>query len=425
MDNEQKPNEITTHSPESTSGAAPVVSKKRHVILDALRGFALLGVCLANYPEFSLFTFLTPQQQAAMPSSVIDTVTHWLMLIFIDGKFYTLFSLLFGIGFSIIIAHARERGANGMMIFYRRMVLLALIGLAHLLLAWSGDILLLYAILGMLLPLASNWSNHRLLSVAAILLAVPVFVDSVAELLDIELGETLQPLQWYYCSQVGITADNFATWLRDSQSYTGVSNFLMQGAFERMWEFVVGNRYFKVMGLFLLGFYIGRNKIYAQLDFNIELILRVSRLGLWVGLPASVLYAWSAMNSHPLGNAFHTLLYTLSVYPLGLAYAAIIARLYMRNHRHNVWKILAAPGRMALSCYICQSLIGMLLFYGVGFGLGTRLGLLQTEIVALAVFTFETVLCILWLRQMRFGPLEWIWRILTYGKLLPLRKENN
>lgn len=106
----------------------PVKTSERHVILDALRGFALLGICLANFPEFSLYTFQKLRIVEAMPTAEIDKVVRFLQYLFVDGKFYTIFSLLFGIGFSIIISNAAKKGTDGFRIFYRRMIVLAAIG---------------------------------------------------------------------------------------------------------------------------------------------------------------------------------------------------------------------------------------------------------------------------------------------------------
>ena len=116
----------------STNDISPVKTSERFVIFDALRGFALLGICMANFPEFSLYTFLSPEAAAAMPTALADRITRYLLYIFVDGKFYTLFSLLFGIGFSIIIRNAERKGANGFRIFYRRMGMLLLFGFLHL-----------------------------------------------------------------------------------------------------------------------------------------------------------------------------------------------------------------------------------------------------------------------------------------------------
>lgn len=400
------------------SDISPVSAKKRHIFLDALRGFALLGVCLANYPEFSLYTFQPQSVVDAMPSAGVDSVVQFIMYVLVDGKFYTLFSLLFGIGFSIIIANAASRGADGMRIFYRRMIILALIGCTHLMVVWSGDILLLYAILGMLLPLCRRMTDRCILSVAGALLLLPVAIDLICERWGLSLAAWPYGKWWETALGYGITADNFGTWLRDADTYADVSRFLMQGAWERLYEFVDGNRYFKVLGLFMIGFVVGRHKIYADLRRFRPLLVKTAAWGLAVGLPLSVAYAISGMGGHPWGSAAHTLLYTVSVYPLGMAYAALVGLLCMRYGHLAVWRWMAAPGRMALTNYVSQSLIGMLLFYGIGLGLGASLGLGATELVALGVFTFQVLFSRAWLSAFRFGPLEWIWRMLTYGKWL-------
>ena len=121
----------------------PVKPKERSIILDALRGLALFGICLANFPEFSLYTFLKSEVTDGMSTAGIDRIVRFLQYVFVDGKFYTLFSLLFGIGFSIIIGNAAQRGNNGFLFFYRRMGVLLLIGFLHLMFIWSGDILML------------------------------------------------------------------------------------------------------------------------------------------------------------------------------------------------------------------------------------------------------------------------------------------
>lgn len=382
----------------------------------------MLGVCLANYPEFSLFTFQPGSVVDAMPTAQADSIVKFLQYLFIDGKFYTLFSLLFGIGFSIIISHAAEHGTNGFRIFYRRMVILALIGCTHLMLIWSGDILLLYAVLGMLLPLFRDMTDKKILLTAGILLLLPVIVDSVGELTGIFFAKYPYDQWWSYAGRYGITEENFGTWLRDADSYSEVHQFLIQGAWERMYEFIDGNRYFKVMGLFLIGFVIGRHKIYADLKAHEPLLRRVALWGSVIGLPMSVFYALSGTCAHPMGNTVHTILYTVSVYPLGMAYAALLGLFCIRHKDWIAWRWFAAPGRMALTNYISQSLIGMFLFYGTGLGLGAGVGLGETELIALGVFAFQILFSTAWLSVFRFGPLEWIWRMLTYGRWLDIVK---
>ena len=405
----------------NTNDISPVKTSERFIILDALRGFALLGICMANFPEFSLYTFLSPEAAASMSTAVQDKITRYLLYIFVDGKFYTLFSLLFGLGFSIIIRNAERKGVNGFRIFYRRMGMLMLFGLLHLMFIWSGDILLLYALLGMLLPFFRQVPDKKLLGWALFFLILPIGVDLVCEITRTNLALPFIRLQETYCAEYGINGTNFAYWLHDAEDYGTVFQFLVQGACVRMQEFIIGNRYFKVLGLFLVGFYIGRNRIYADLEGRKTLLVKVCRLGLIIGLPCSLLYAWSSMGGHPLSDTLHSLFYFISVYPLGFAYAAGLCLLYLRVKSLSIWKWLAAPGRMALTNYIGQSVIGMFLFYGIGLGWGSTIGLLQTEVIVLAVFLFQMLFSRLWLSGFKFGPLEWIWRMLTYGKWLAIR----
>lgn len=410
---------VTNHT------AIPVKSSERYVILDVLRGLALLGIALANFPEFSLYSFLSAEAADAMPTAGIDRIVHYLQYIFIDGKFYTIFSLLFGIGFSIIIANAARRDANGFRIFYRRMFVLLLIGFLHLMFLWSGDILMLYALLGMLLPLFRNVSNRALLVWAFTMLAIPVAVDFIVELSGIRPSASVVELQQFYCAKYGITDENFAYWLRDADHYGATFEFLIQGALVRIQEFIDGNRYFKVMGLFLLGFYIGRNRFYADLKSRKLQLNRIVRYGFIIGLPLSFLYAWSAMNSRPWGLGMHAVLYFVSVFPLGFAYVAGICLLYLHCPQWKGFRFFAMPGRMALTNYIGQSVFGMLLFYGIGFAFGAGVGLVYVVLIAAGVWIVQALFSGIWLHYCQFGPLEWIWRILTYGKAFRLVKDRN
>lgn len=396
---------------------APVEGKQRHVILDALRGFALLGICMANYPEFSLYSFLESAPKTLFPTAGIDTIAQWFLYIFIDGKFYTIFSLLFGIGFSIILENNRKRGANGTLIFYRRMFFLLLIGFAHLILIWSGDILMLYALVGMTLPLFLRCKDKTLLIWAFIFLAVPVVIDYICQFTGVYLSKRLVEWQWLLCDRFGITEENFAYWLADAKSYHDVHNFLLMGAVERMQEFVDGNRYFKVLGLFLIGFWLGRNKVFARLEEFRPLLKGISLWGLLVGLPLSAIYAWSAMKGKPFGFGTHSLFYFISVYLTSFGYISLFSLLYLKYKESRFWQIMAFPGRMALTNYIGQSVMGVLIFYGVGLGIGAQVGLIYGEVIALTVFIFEIAFSSGWLQFFRFGPLEWIWRCLTYLRI--------
>ena len=392
----------------------PTTERQRHVILDALRGLALMGIALANFPEFALWTFLSSEQQAAMPTAYIDEIVRFLQYLVVDGKFYSIFSILFGIGFSLIM----ER--HGLRLFVRRMLILVIIGFLHLMFIWSGDILLLYAVGGLLLTLMIGLSDKSLFILALSLIMIPVGLDALIEFGGFDFPEPFYQAWWNKAEALGINEANFASWLRDANSYGQMFAFLIQGAYERLWEFVEGHRLPKVVGLFILGYLASKHRLYTRLQ---DLPLRKALYwSVSIGLPTSLLYAWSATNGHPWGLTVHSLLYAVSVIPLAIVFIIGVCLLYLQNPKSVVFRWLAAPGRMALSCYISHSLIGILLFYGLGLGLGTSLGLVYIELIALVVFFIQIIVCRIWLNYFRFGPLEWLWRMLTYGRYFPIIK---
>jgi uncharacterized protein len=403
---------------------SPVGQSERYMVPDILRGIALLGICTANFPEFALYTFQKEEVTAAMSTAGIDRVIKYLQYIFVDGKFYSLFSLLFGIGFSIIIANLRKKGGNGYLIFYRRMAILAVIGFLHLMLLWSGDILLLYALAGLLLPLFRRVPDRTLIILSAALILFPVALDALRVLSEhrFEPAAGVISATQYFNGKVGITDDNFPTWLRDGESYADVLKFTLPGAFIRCREFIDGNRIFKVLGLFLLGLYIGRNRMYADLERYRPLFKKIRLYGFLIGLPVSCFYAWSALNQSPSGLVGRSAAYALSVVPMSLAYASSICLLYMKNGDSLFFRLPAAAGRLALTNYVGQSAAGMVIFYGTGFGLGATMGLVYVELIAAGVFVLQMLCSCAWLNFFRFGPLEWVWRMLTYGKYLKMVK---
>lgn len=408
---------------EMNNSLTPTTEKQRFIILDAMRGLALLGICLANFPEFGLWTFLSREAQEAMATAHADNAVRFIQYVLVDAKFYSIFSILFGIGFSIILSHSEDRGNSGIPLFYRRMLALLGIGIMHLMLLWSGDILALYAVTGMLLPLIRKLSDRRLLVLAGVCFILPVLLDMWQELSGTSISAPLVSAWWVKAHSYGITENNFATWLRDADGYLGVHQFLMQGAIERMYEFVDGHRLLKVLGLFIIGYIIGRNRLYAHLVENKHRISKVFIISIAIGLPTSILYAHSATSEHCWGLTVHSLLYAISAYPMAMAYIAAFCLLFLRRPKSLLFSLLAKPGRMALTNYLSQSLLGIAIYYGIGFGMGLSMGLWQIELIALSVFLLQIFLSHLWMHYFRYGLVEWLWRILTYRRWLnPVRK---
>lgn len=404
----------------------PVSISERADILDILRGIALLGICLANYPVFSLYVFQSPEVLATMQTAAIDKWVTYFHFIFIDGKFYSIFSLLFGIGFSIILSRTKAKGL-GLTIFYRRIVILLLMGLAHSLLLWEGDILMLYALLGLLLPLFRNVSDKHLIFIWVLLIIFPIFVDLLKVFTDnqFNMSKPIERMALAADESLGITSSNWSTWLLDHPTYVDLLRSNQNGILWRYQGLLESNRIFKVLGMFLLGLYVGRKLIYRKLEENKGFLRMVQIWGFGIGLPFSIANAYLSLDDHHLPEAFasiDTVAYALSVVPLSLAYTCTISLWFLKGSHSKFLKLFSAPGRMALTNYILQTILGILIFYGIGFGMGGKTGLIYVVLIAVGVYVLEMVLSHFWLKYFNYGPLEWIWRQLTYGKKLPLKK---
>lgn len=406
---------------------SPVIQQDRANILDVLRGIALLGICLANYPFFAMYVFQPPAVQASMPTATVDTVVKYFQAAFIDGKFYSMFSLLFGIGFTIILQKITKGGKQSLGIFYRRIIILLLIGLAHALILWEGDILLLYALLGLLLPLFRNMNDKSLLILIVILILSPLLFDLLKVITNgrWDLALIFRPLAFSIAESSGITENNYTNWLVQHKSFGDIVEWNKSGFFFR-WEMLLGtNRLPKVFAMFLLGLYAGRNLMYVRLEEKKHLFRRIQKRSLMIGLPATIVHAYMQYDAYYIPHGMgmlDTLFYALSVIPMSIFYTTTIVLFFINPRWHRKLLIFAPVGRMALTNYIMQTVFGIFIFYGIGLGLGATTGLAYAMSIALAVYILQLICSNWWLNYFDFGPLEWVWRQLTYGRSLPIRK---
>jgi uncharacterized protein len=417
----------TTESPVAVA-SAPVRPTERVGMVDALRGFALFGVLLANLSDFSLVWAVPDAEKAALPTATWDQTTQFLRDFLVREKFYSLFSLLFGLGFAIQLVRAQERAADFLPTFRRRLWILAAIGLAHLTLLWWGDILLLYALLGFALIAFRGASDRTLLVTAAALLASPILIDFTI----MRSGGRLDPgapflwlMEAMFERWFGIADADAAVFdLLLDGGLIGLLQWNLPGPLYRIADLLSTNRLPKVFGMFLIGFWLGRRQLFRNIDAHRPLLRRVLISGLALGLPANLglayLWAGDAEPFTPLALLQTTAL-ALGVAPLALAYAAGFALLWQRPRWASRLRILAPVGRMALTNYLLQTLIGIGLFFGIGLGLGGKVSTVFLPPLALGIFLLQTGFSEVWLRSFRFGPMEWLWRSLTYRSWQPLR----
>lgn len=406
--------------------SSPIQTSERAQVLDVLRGLALIGIFLNNIYAFSGYGFLEEAQQQKFATYPADHIADFLQIILVEGKFYTLFSLLFGIGFSIFLRRGEQKGRNTTALYYRRLMVLLLIGAAHLFLLWEGDILLLYALLGFMLPLFRNCTNRTLLIWAAALILSPVVIDLAKLWLQASPAQFLQPIGVAIDTKNGITEQNWRSFLFTENSGWKEWRAWQESGWALRFHYLLdSNRLPKVLGVFLLGFYAGRKMIYARLADHKPLLKKTMLWGYVVGIPFSIAMAYferdeRAVFTSAWGMA-DTVAYALGVVPLALAYAATIGLLYGKYQASL--NFFAPAGRMALTTYLSQTLIGILLFYNIGLGLGQQFGLLYLFCLAIAVYTLQAFFSRWWLSRFEYGPVEWIWRQLTYGKRLPLQRQ--
>lgn len=404
----------------------PISATERIDVLDVLRGFALFGVLWANILWFfSGYGDLAPGQRAELATATFDPIALKLETFFVVGKFITIFSFLFGVGFAIQQERAVTSGKSVRALFARRMFWLFIIGLAHALFVWSGDILHLYAVLGIVLmgfaPGKGRWII--LLGVfAAVLLPslIGAFISIVAPLTDGAVDPSIRfDAVWQAASDLRAiavhgsygdlvranTADLYAWLTTDDALTTGISSF----------------------GKFLLGYWVGKEGLLAIATAakppgsRQALVLHLLKRCLIVGVALGVLCqgAVSLLPGEPWYMSFaRSLLWDVGVLALAAAYVCGVTLLFRDNSWRKRLFYFAPVGRMALTNYLGQSIICIFLFYGLGwYG---RVGPTGSIGVALGVFMAQTAMSHWWLSRFRFGPAEWAWRSLTYGTRQPL-----
>ncbi len=394
--------------------SAPIPPSERIPLLDALRGFALCGILVINIKSFSGFSHLNSLGDAEASLGPGAATIEFLTKFLAEGKFYSIFSFLFGLGFSIQLA--RADGTPGWLRRYaRRLRVLFIMGLMHAFLLWSGDILWVYALLGFaLLPFRSLRPNTILACAIALLLA-PVPFYAVCYLVAPGFNtDDLIPNALTLRSVVDLYATG---------SYPVVLGVTFEDMLFRFKELFFSGRYFKVLGMFLLGVWAGRMRILHQPERHGKLLQRVLLAGLVLGLAGSLLYARfpSSFRLTPEG-IYRSLVYAFGVHPLAVAYVAAFVLFWQRAVGQRILSRFGPMGRMALTNYLMQTLLALTIYYGYGLGWYGRMPLWATMLAVVpSMLLAQLVASAWWLRHFRYGPAEWIWRQATYRRRLSLR----
>ena len=397
-------------------------SRTRLVSLDCLRGFAILGILLINIRAFGQVStaYVNPGLAGSFegPDFWIWFVTHVLA----EYKFIPMLAALFGAGMLIQSERLQAMGQDPSLVHRRRMLSLAAIGFLHITLIWYGDILLLYAIVGLIAFRFRDRSPQRLFGLAFLFYLVPTLfaflMGAIFHYMPQEEYRELVTTMWSPDARMVVTEREIyqaSSWLAQ---FNHRLNTLVQGY---IWG-VLTEEGWRVLAMMLTGMALYRAGFFTG-EWPLSPYRRLLILGLGIGIPLSqygVLYnlshEWEMRKSLYLGRQFN-----LWAGPLvSMAWASLVM-IVVRQWRFP-WLLerLGALGRVALSGYLLSSVIGTGLFYGIGLGLFASVDRADQMLIVVGIWLLLLVVAPLWLRFFQYGPVEWLWRWATYGERPPL-----
>jgi len=441
---------ITAESPEVTR-AAPVSESQRLRLIDALRGVALLGILLMNIPGFAMPNYFSESFRSD-PTNVNFWVRDVISVLF-EGKMRALFGMVFGAGVLLFVMKKEQTGKPVTGLFYRRMFWLVVFGLIHAhLILWIGDILYLYGICGMLVYLFRN-VNPKYLVLGVPLVAVVDFTASTLFYQDIRAkriayveasaaaaeGKTLTEEQdkalaaWREIekSLIPNREDAKENTRKMKSDYATVAGYLRPLAF-KMQTIYLPLMIWDSLALMLLGLALYRwgflSGQWANRDY-----WKVLLIGYGIGLPLVIYSQYYSFLHNPNLEAslqrmeevpiqWVGLIYPFQRILLVMAHVSAIILLYKAGRAKGLFRRLEAVGQMAFTNYIMHSVICTLIFFGYGLNYYAELEYYQLYFIVLAIWVLQLILSPLWLRYFIYGPLEWLWRSLTYWRRQPFRR---
>jgi uncharacterized protein len=395
---------------------APVSPRERVATLDVLRGFALLGVLLANLYVLYSFRFAS---RDPMQDSGIDLVARWFMALFVHSRAQTLLTFLFGFGFAVQLVRAQERGQRVLPIYLRRLFALLAIGWCHVLLLSWVDVTWGYAITGFFLLAFVRASDRTRLIFAVVLTIVPAAVYAIPEVWPALHSLLFERPRSAYINE-------FAAAARGGDR---IAIMHAHATLALLWTLGGGVAWYLpwLLGRFLLGFVAGARHWFDHDGADHRALFRklliAGAIGTAIGFALAAIQITGVFQpgDHALPVAMAAaVLDQLTLLAQVAMYVAIVVLLMQRPAWRRALVVIAPIGRMPLTTYLMQSLICTSLFYGWGLAWQTPppaacIGL------GLAIFAVQVAIAHAWLRWFRFGPAEWLWRSIVYWRLQPMR----
>ncbi len=404
----------------SPGDGAPVSSRRRIVAIDVLRGVAVLGILIVNVQGFAQVAsaYMNPT------SGVRSGADLWLwsgIHVFADTKFLSIFSMLFGVGVAMMSDRSAAKGVSGTALHCRRQFWLLIVGLVHAYLIWHGDVLVAYALCGFALYPLRGLSARTLLWIGGLAVAfvAPLWLGFAFSLPYLPESERAALAAEWAPSAEALAAEIEAFrggWFDQLPVRAGYALEMQTTGFLALVLWRAGGLMLVGMGLYKLGVATGeRSRRFYR---------RMAAIGLTLGLPlsaAGVLYA------HLVDFRFERAMFQGALFnyvgSLGafLGYTALVMLFVRSGVLPRLRARLAAVGRMALTNYVGQSVLATLVFYGHGLALFERAGPLGRMTFVAGIWALQLAWSSWWLARYRFGPLEWLWRSLSYRRRQPMR----
>jgi uncharacterized protein len=400
--------------------AGPVQGVERIVALDVIRGFALLGIFIMNMPGFNSSMF-AGADGSHLFNDWWDRGMEQARTLLFDGKFNSMFSFLFGLGFTIQFERLRRNDPEqARAIYLRRLLVLMLLGVVHAWVFWFGDVLHIYALLGILLVFVFRHLSDRWI------VALIVFCLSVMTFYNLWRLPTLTPeffdgmiaeaRQWEASTNRAFGAGSFLDAVRENAR---LMNFFYT---DRESLIATAGFYAQMCTTMLLGLLAGRHRWIQDAQSRLPTVRRIQWWALGIGLVAGTLAVVARELSDPRSVSALDFAggigYRLSRVALMSFYIASIVRLVQSPVWQRRFAPLALAGRMPLTNYLAQTALGLTIFYGWGIGLWGRFGPLASTALAIAlVLLVQVPFSRWWLERYRYGPLEYLWRVATYGRI--------
>lgn len=386
------------------------LEKDRIISLDMMRGFSILGIFLVNMLSFhSPMLYLDP---ATWWDSPLDKGTYVLIDIFVQGSFYPLFSLLFGYGLVLLYERTLKKGVAFYPLVTRRLMMLLLIGMIHAFLIWHGDILINYAIFGFFLLLFLKVSGKWMLMIGGLLWVIPNFLISILFIISTLLVPEIDGSSIYDRAmaeqsiavyQTGSFVDIFTQRWNDWYLVNNVDNGIFM--------------LFSIFAFFLIGGGAAKLKWIERAKELRTPFMQSLFLFIIIGLFFKV----SPYLFHG-GLTFEYIQDSFGGPMLAVAYAVGIALLADTIKGRKLLGFLAPVGKMSMSNYLLQSIVSTLLFYSYGLGFYNQISAFTGTVLVFFIFALQVIVSSYWLKTHQFGPVEWLWRSITYQKIQRWKK---